>query len=224
LNPVWDAFRQALCNESVRVLLNRLQLGTNTDDGAPRLDSESIGQLVQRMRGALGQDAVGNDGSHADLVTAVGVFCRIEQPARLHHFGRLDALPLQTAMLAAPGMEVYLAASWPYGVIDNAPMHPGLLSGMLWYTAFRGYTRIMPGEPETMPSRLDPVGAGRIECAIIDAASCGASLERIIATVLDRLEPGGMVVGIGAIGEHAAPEDIDRFSSPSGLSIWMRRA
>lgn len=224
LNPAWEAFEQALSDESVGVLLNRLHLGTTTDHGTTRLDPETVGHLVGRMRGALGTDAVGNDGSHADLITATGVFCRMEQPARLHHFGRLDALPLQTALLAAPGMEVYLAAPWPYGVIDNAPLHPGLLSGMLWHTAFRGYTRIVPGEPELMPSRLDSVGAGRIECAIIDAASCGASLNDIMATVLDRLEPGGMVVGIGAMGEHATPEDVAHFNSPAGVSIWLRRA
>ncbi len=225
LSPTWDAFQQALGEESVGVLLNRLHLGTTTEeDGTPRLDPETLGQLVEQVRGALGKDAVGNDGSHADLVTAVCAFCRMEQPARLHHFGRLDALLLQTAMLAAPGMEVYLAAPWPYGVLDNAPLHPGLLSGMLWHTRFRGYTRIVPGEPETMPARLDPVGAGRIECAIIDAASCGASLDGIVATVLDRLEPGGMVMGIGAMGQNVAPEDVDHFTSPSGVSIWLRRA
>jgi hypothetical protein len=127
----------------------------------------------------------------SDRLAAVAQVVRTDLPRNIYWFGAIEPPVLMTMLRACPAAEVFFANPWPEGVSDGLAMHPGEFSKFLEVRGrFKGWARILQGDPDTVLDRIDRsrVGESPIELAWF---ACGTS-PGLMRAVIERLAPGGV--------------------------------
>jgi hypothetical protein len=147
-------------------------------------------------------------------LAAVSQLALTEHPRTLYWFGAIEPGVLFTIIKACPAIELFLINPWPPGVSDGLPLHPGALAGLLGRARFKGWSRIVQGDPATALERIDrsslwlPPSSGRdadrapIELAWLASEAPATLLSDVVA----RLAPGGVVLLAREALAGAAPD------------------
>ena len=127
-----------------------------------------------------------------DQLAAVAQVALTDLPRNLYWFGTVDAGVLMTLLKACPAIELFLVNPWAEGASDGLSFHPGTLAGFLARARFRGWSRIVQGDPRTALERIDrsSIGDAPIELAWIDPAMPND----VVRELADRLAPGGVIL------------------------------
>lgn len=126
-------------------------------------------------------------------LAAVAQIAQADLPRTLYWFGAIDPPILMTLCRICPGVELFLANPWPEGTSDHLPFNPGELSGFLQHRAhFRGWARILQGDPDTVLHRLD---ASTPNAAMVELAWVGPGTPNsLVEELAHRLAPGGVIL------------------------------
>lgn len=114
-------------------------------------------------------------------------------PRNLYWFGPVNPAVLLIVLKACPAAELFLANPWPEGVSDRLMVHPGEMARFLGVRCrFRGWARIVQGEPGTALERISrsSVGESPVELAWIGP---GTPLD-LVRELVGRLAPGGVAL------------------------------
>lgn len=100
---------------------------------------------------------------------------------------------------ASPSVEIYGVDSWQ--AEDNKPNpSPYSLSKLLYSIGYRGYLRLLTGDPRTAFKRLrdSSIGPLSLDLALVRQDISGTDAIQQLSEIVSCLAPGGMIVFIGA--------------------------
>ena len=128
----------------------------------------------------------------AAQLEAVAQVTLADRPVGVFWFGPLVPAVLETMIQASPGCELLLVNPWPEGASCDLPFHPGHLSGHIQRWGFKGWARIVQGDPQTALTRLAQSRNGDtpMELVWLDPATPESVWPQIAA----QLAPGGVVL------------------------------
>lgn len=131
-------------------------------------------------------------------------------PLNFIHSGHLAGHLLFGVLSEHTAIQTYLLRPWDDGDSSEQPCHPGLLSQILEHSMYRGYARIIGGNPAEALPRL-PVPDG-IEFALVHTAQREEQTTAIVEGAVARLARGGAIVVYGP-QESKEMERYDRVAS-----------
>jgi hypothetical protein len=131
-------------------------------------------------------------------------------PLNFVHFGKLAEHLLFGILTEHTAIETYLIRPWDDGDSSEQRCHPGVLSQLLEHSMYRGYARIIGGDPiEALAGlRLN----GGIEFALVHTSQRESHTPDIVESCVARLARGGAVVVYGP-QESKEMERYDRVDS-----------
>jgi hypothetical protein len=164
-----------------------------------------------------------------DQLAAVAQIVLADLPRTIYWFGSVSPAVLLTMLKACPGAELFLVNPWPGGISDGIACNPGALSGFIEANcAFRGWARIVQGNPLTALERIDRSSTGRAPIELAWVA--GDAPLGVIGDITDRLAPGGVAllpVGSSSISaediQGAARDCVTQALGSTGLIAITRR-
>lgn len=137
-------------------------------------------------------------------------FVSAASPLNFVHCGSLLGHLLFGVLSEHTAIQAYLLRPWEDGDSSAQPCHPGVLSQILEHSMYRGYARIMGGDPTAALGRL-PLPGG-IEFALVHTAQREDQTAAIVEGTVPRLARGGALVVHGP-QESREMERYDRVAS-----------
>lgn len=119
-------------------------------------------------------------------------FVSAASPLNFVHCGSLAMHLLFGVLSEHTAIQTYLLRPWDDGDASAQPCHPGVLSQILEHSMYRGYARIMGGDPTAALASL-PLPGG-IEFALVHTAQREGHTAAIVQGTVARLARGGALV------------------------------
>ena len=168
---------------------------------------DSIDRVLNHCNRAYGVDA---SESEEECLALLISFISTVSPLNFIHCGKLVEHLLFGVLTEHTAIQTYLMRPWDDGDSSEQPCHPGLLSQILEHSMYRGYARIIGGDPIEALAKL-PLPGG-IEFTFVHTSQRESQTPSIVESAVARLARGGAMVIYGP-QESKDMERYDRVAS-----------
>lgn len=169
-----------------------------TDAAPPELPWPDLGAVtagltsrpVRKHVAAWAQHPV-RDRAEWEALCALSWYAQERFPRVFLEYGFHESCAAAVVAAACPGVELYLLDAWPP---PDRPTDYELLR--LKEVGYRGYTRVVGGDPATAWTRLRASSVWRLGLDLVRVKfeMLGGEAESTLLDLIDHLEPGGMLV------------------------------
>ncbi len=146
-------------------------------------------------------------------IAVLAGFVSSASPLNLFYYGDLVESLLLTILSEHTAIQAYFIRPWLEGDTGSQPCNPAVLSQVLEQSMYRGYARIMTGDPATALDTLASVDG--IELALVNTSRREAEGGAMTENIAGRLVPGGLAV---IFGPHCGQE-IERYDRVSSADV-----